>query len=57
MQEDEDPNCRNHSAQYLGKTRRPEDVDDLISAYGRESYYWVKQTILGSIGKTGDERR
>jgi HEAT repeat protein len=55
LHEEGDANCRNHAAQYLGKTRRAEDIADLIGAYENERYLPVQQTILGSLGKIGDE--
>lgn len=57
LETDQDPSCRNHAAQYLGKVRKPEAIDPLISAYEKEQrYFMVRQTILGSLGKIGDER-
>jgi len=55
MNEYEDPKCRNHAAQFLGKVAKPETLGDLTSAFGREKELIIQQTILGSIGKIGDE--
>ncbi len=54
MNKDHDVNCRNHAAQYLGKTENPDTLDHLISRYHREKSWFVRQTILGSIGKIGN---
>jgi hypothetical protein len=57
LHEDGSVNCRNRAAQFLGKTRKPDTLDQLIAAFSRQDeQVFVKQTILGSIGKLGDER-
>jgi len=54
MDGDKDVNCRNHAAQFLGKTADPSTLDYLIARFYREKVYFVRQTILGSIGKLGN---
>lgn len=54
MRDERDVNTRNHSAQALGKIRQPRTLAELISSFEREEVWYVRQTILGSIGKIGD---
>jgi hypothetical protein len=53
MVSSDESRVRNYSAQALGKVATPDLLPDLMSAYAREPYWPVKQTILGSIGKIG----
>lgn len=45
---------RNKSAQAFGKVRSVETLDLLYGAFEKERIWYVKQTILGSIGKIGE---
>ncbi len=56
MDYEEDAQIRNHSAQALGGIRDSASLDYLVDRYGREPFTPVQQTILGSIGKIGDEK-
>ena len=53
--DDDSFSVRNKSAQAFGKVRAAETLDVLYDAFERENIIYVKQTILGSIGKIGEE--
>ena len=53
-QNEESKNVRNMAAQALGKIRSPDTLNELYRAAQEETYFAVKQTILGSIGKIGN---
>jgi HEAT repeat protein len=54
--EDDDVGTRNHAWQAIGKmrSRGGKALSDLISAFDRENIWYVKQTMLGTIGYLGD---
>ncbi|MCZ6793896.1 MAG: HEAT repeat domain-containing protein [Planctomycetota bacterium] len=57
--DDDSFSVRNMSAQAFGKVRAAETLDVLYQAFEREAFerkngIWVRQTILGSIGKIGE---
>jgi len=54
--DDDDVGTRNHAWQAIGKMRSKggKALADLISAFDREDVWYVKQTMLGTIGYLGD---
>ncbi len=54
MRNDTLHNVRNKAAQFLGKTKLDETLDDVYRAVEKEPHWIVKQTMLGTIGKIGN---
>jgi HEAT repeat protein len=54
LHDDQWIDARNKSAQALGKIRSEAALPELYNAVEKEPYWIVKQTLLGSIGKTGN---
>ena len=54
LHDDPKHQTRNKAAQFLGRAKHPDTLDEVYDAFSRERHWVVKQTLLGTVGKIGN---